>query len=367
MLIFFLLNSTVVSYSVNQYGVSTSLASWAAGMFVIGTLLGRTFNGIISRYVDEKRLLQLSLLLFSLGILLYFVNLGIWGFIFIRGLHGITVGLATTIIGANVALIIPNERRGEGISYFAVSTALATGVGPFLGIFFSRDHAYSFIFILSFGLGVISVILSFFTDFAKKKVAVPKKSNFHIDGIIEKKALPISLVIFFMTFVFSSIMSYISLYAMERNLVDAASFFFVVYTVSVLVSRPITGRIIDKMGGNYVLYPAFLLFGIGMIILGVSTDGFMLLFSSMIIGLGFGNISSVGQTLAVKDIPDTRISFSTATFFIFFDLGNGIGPLIIGNIISIIGYKYLYILLGGLIFVVGFSYFIKNKKQLEEL
>ncbi|MGJ5719007.1 MFS transporter, partial [Staphylococcus equorum] len=74
------------------------------------------------------------LLFFTLTIILYFIKLDEAFLIIVRFLNGISIGITTTIVGTIVALVIPEHRKGEGISYFAVSTALATGLGPFIGI-----------------------------------------------------------------------------------------------------------------------------------------------------------------------------------------------------------------------------------------
>ncbi len=73
-------------------------------------------------------------------------------------------------------------------------------------------------------------------------------------------------------FYFSSVLSYINLYAMELSLVRTASYFFMVYTVVILISRPITGRIVDRNGPNSIIYVAFIIFAIGLITLSLATD-----------------------------------------------------------------------------------------------
>ena len=44
-LIFFLLNATIATYAINEFNASTSQAGLVAGIFIIGTLIGRLFIG----------------------------------------------------------------------------------------------------------------------------------------------------------------------------------------------------------------------------------------------------------------------------------------------------------------------------------
>ena len=52
-----------------------------------------------------------------------------------------------------------------------------------------------------------------------------------------------------------------------RKFSSNCSFFFVVYAVAVLISRPFTGKLFDNKGPNSIMYPTIISFAIGMIIL----------------------------------------------------------------------------------------------------
>ncbi|QNK88691.1 MFS transporter [Sporosarcina sp. resist] len=368
-LIFFLLNATIALYAVNEFNASTSQAGLVAGIFIIGALIGRLFTSPIMNKIGQKRILNIGLIFFILTTLLYFIDNGIFFLLISRFLNGITVGIATTVIGTIVALTIPETRRGEGIGYFAVSTALGTGIGPFIGLYMSQHMSFNMIFALCLLLGILSSVTAFFVKVPIVKTTVVKNENsgFKLSNFIEPKSLPISIIILMMTFIFSSVISYINLYAVELNLVEAASFFFMVYTVAVLVSRPFTGRMMDKIGANFIMYPAIILFGVGMLILSSANNSVTLLLAGALIGLGFGNISSVSQTIAVNSASPHRVGLATATFFIFFDLGNGFGPTILGFVIPITGYNGMYAILGIIVFATSVPYyFLHGKKERED-
>ncbi|MFQ6391153.1 MFS transporter [Priestia aryabhattai] len=359
-LVYFLLNATVTSYAVNEFHATTGQSGFIAGIFIIGALLGRLLTG---RLVLSKKILISGLVLFLATVLLYFFDFGIYFLILNRFLNGISVGIATTVVGTVVALVIPNSRRGEGISYFAVSTALATGLGPFIGLLLSQNANYNLIFIFSLILGVISLGISFNLNVPQviNQSNANKKALF--SNLIDPKTIPIAIIIFVSAFSFSSILSYINLYAVELNLVSTASFFFMVYTVSVLISRPFTGRMVDRLGPNIIMYPAFILFGLGMILLSFAGSSMPLLLAGVLVGLGFGNISSISQTVAVSQATPQRVGLATATFMIFMDLGNGVGPSVLGLIIPATGYRGMYQILTIIVFVsLILYYFLHGRK-----
>ena len=55
---------------------------------------------------------------------------------------------SSTATGTIVSKIIPNERRGEGTGYFALSVTLAAAIGPFLGMFLSQHTSFNINFYL---------------------------------------------------------------------------------------------------------------------------------------------------------------------------------------------------------------------------
>ncbi|RDB34407.1 MFS transporter [Exiguobacterium sp. RIT594] len=342
---YLLLNSIITLYALNELGTTTGQAGLVAGIFIIGALVGRLVTGMLLSKLNGQSLLRFGLLFFALTMALYILDFGFTFFAFTRLLNGFAMGIATTIIGTIVVLTIPEERSGEGIGYFAVSTALATGIGPFVGLFLMPRIGFTTIFLFCLLLAVLSLVCGWFLSVPSKKTNTPS-SDLKWMHVFERKALPISLIILVMTFCFSSILSYISLFAIERNLITAASYFFIVYTLTVLVSRPVTGRLMDQRGPDVVMYPAFLLFAVGLFLLSNATDAVVFLFASLLIGLGFGNLSSISQTMAVKAVPREGKARATATFLIFFDIGNGLGPVLLGLMLPVIGYTVMYVLLG---------------------
>ncbi|MEK4013927.1 MFS transporter [Peribacillus sp. FSL M8-0224] len=365
-LIFYLLMVTLAIYAVNELDASTSEAGLISGIFIIGTLIGRLFIGRFIDSIGRKKTLFIGLTFFTLTTLLYFVDLGI-GFLLVnRLIHGMAMGMASTATGTIVAQIIPPTRKGEGIGYYSMSATLATAIGPFIGLFMAQNTSFQVIFSFCLALGVISLITAFFLYVPALKVTakVTESKGFKLSNFIEPKALPISIITLLLAFCYSSVLSFISFYAIEINLVNTASFFFVVYAVAVLLSRPFSGPLMDRKGSNFIMYPAFIIFGVGLLLLSMTTNSFTLLAAGFLIGLGFGNMQSSSQAIAVKLTPPHRMGMATSTFFIMLDAGLGFGPYILGFIIPVTGYSTLYVILGVVVILTSvLYYFLHGKKE----
>lgn len=365
-LVFYLLLVTMGVYTVEQFNASESTAGLVSSIFIVGTLIGRLLIGQMVSSIGNRRMLLYGLVIYVLFSLFYFIDLGITFLIITRLLHGITLGIVSTATGAIIAEIIPEDRKGEGIGYFSMSITLATAIGPFIGLYMSQHVSYQVIFSFCATLAVISFVIALFAHIPETEN--PEESNetkkIKLSDFVEPRALPIGLVVLIVSIGYGSVLSFINFYALEMNLVDAASLFFVVYAVAILASRPFTGRLMDFKGANYVMYPAFILFGGGLLLLGTVESSAAFLIAGILIGLGFGNMQSTTQAIAVKLTPPHRMGLATSTYYIALDTGIGFGPYVLGFIIPMTGYGNLYLLMSLMVLVtLAIYYFMHGKKS----
>jgi MFS family permease len=139
--------------------------------------------------------------------------------------------------------------------------------------------------------------------------------QFRLENFVEYKALPIAVIGAFIGLSYSSIVSFLASFVRQANLGSIGSLFFIVYAVFILISRPLTGPLFDRKSDNYVMYPAFILFAIGLLVLSQIHQGFMLLLAGALIGLGYGTFMPKAQAISVKVSPPHRVGLAIATFF----------------------------------------------------
>ncbi|MDF9409456.1 MAG: major facilitator superfamily transporter [Pelotomaculum sp. PtaB.Bin013] len=366
-----LLIAIIAVYATDRFNASPSVAGLSAGIFILGAIGGRLYAGSSIERIGRKKMLYISFAFYLMTTLLYFGVYSLTFLLILRMFHGAAFGMASTATGTISAEIIPNERRGEGTSYYALSMTLATAIGPFLGMFLTQHANFNVnLIVCAIALGV-SFIVAFPLDVPKVEPTNKKFENmelFNLNGFIEPKAVPIAIITALTCFSYSSILSFMATYSKEINLINAGSFFFIFYAVAILISRPFTGRWFDIKGENFVIYPAFLLFAIALIVLGRAHQGSSVLLAGVLAGFGYGNIFSSAQALAVKVSPQHRKALATSTFFIFADVGMGIGPFILGFLIPTIGYRGLYVSMGIVVFATFFLYyFLQGRKSMSHV
>lgn len=369
MLSMYLLLVTMATYAMQEYDASVSLAGFVASIFVIGSLFGRLYAGKTIAKMGNKKMLLIGIVSFFIVSILYFFPLGLIPLMIIRLLHGLFLGLGTTATSTIISQVIPNSRKGEGIGYFSMSVVLATAVGPLIGTFLVNSLGFTSIFIFSVVMAAVSLVLSLLLQPPEIPEAVPEeeaeeKKGFNIGDYVEKNALPISIAMFIMAIGYSSILSFVTEYASDINLAQAGGFFFLVYGVAVLLSRPVTGPLMDSKGANIVAYPSLVLFALGLLIISQASTSVVFLAAAVLLGLGYGNFQSIAQAIAIKLTPPHRMGLANSTYFIALDLGLGVGPLILGYLVPVTGYRGMYFTLVFLIIVgIAIYYFVHGKKD----
>ena len=346
-LVFYLPTVVIGTMAMERYHASASIAGILSGIFIVGGFIARLWAGNNMKRLGAKNLLYIGTLIYFLLTFAYFFVHSVVLLLILRLVHGLGFGIAATASGTLAGAIVPSSRRGEGIGYYALSVTLSSAVGPFLSMFLYRTSGFYSLIWLSALLLFIALVGIFFIHVEKTTDSSNSVDNkvhkkFAWSNYFEKEALPISLIAFLIGISYSSILSFMDAYARNIHLSEAASFFFLVYAITVLLSRPITGRVFDGFGDNFVMYPTYLFFALGLLLIGFAHSGWMLLLAAIFIGLGYGSFSPFGQAIAIRNSEAHRLGITTSTFFGFMDMGVGFGPFILGMFMPLLGYRNLY-------------------------
>ncbi|WP_264740310.1 MFS transporter [Cytobacillus firmus] len=362
---FYVLLTTLPLYILDDLKGDETQVGLIISVFLIAAVISRPFTGKWIDEVGRRKILLASLIVFAVSSLLYFWADSTPALLALRFLHGVGFGMATTATGAIVADIVPNERRGEGLGYYAMFMNLAMVIGPFAGLTIVQYASFLWIFALCTVLSFIAIVLGVFVKIPQKAESSVKHPKFTLSSLFEKNAVPVAISAGILAFAYSGILSFISVYAKELDLLEAASFFFVVYAAFIIMSRPFTGRWFDAYGENKVIYPAIILFAAGLFLLSQANSTFVFLMSGAIIGLGYGTIVPSLQTVAIKQADPARRGLATSTFFTLFDTGIGLGSYVLGILAVKTGFSSLYFMLAGVALFGLLVYYLLHGKKTE--
>lgn len=340
------------------YEVSLSVAGLSSGIMVIGCLAGRFASGSLLSFFGCRVILFAGLLLYA-GSMAAFFLAGSLPLVFVqRLLTGIAVGVTGTATGTIVAYVIPRESHGLGISLFTMSTAVALAAGPFLGIALVSGPGYGAVVWTSFIFGMICLAV-FFALKTLPHMLKKHRSMTDLYSYIDPRVVRFSFVALVACLGYGCIQAFLTSFAAERGLSEAASVFFLVYAAAALGTRPFSGNILDHYGPNVVFYPALLLMAAAMALLAVTETSTMFLFGAVLLGAGFGNFQSAGQAVSLTLVTRSRFAQATTTFFLFFDLGIGLGPYLFGFLVPSVGYEGMFFSLAAVALFAAFLYWFE--------
>ena len=363
-LIYYCFVVITAKFATSELSASPAQAGFAAGIYIIGTLIARLYIGKKLELIGRKQMLRFGAIIYLITTIAYLISTNIIILDTVRFLNGFAYGTISTAANAIVTAYIPKSRNGEGINYYGLSTSLAAAIGPFIGILLLPIVGFKSVIILAIVLSVLVTVACYLfpvqnielTDDHKKLL-----NSWSLNTFIEYKVLFISIVAFLIGLSYSSVLGFLSIYADNLGLSTAGAFFFVVYALIITFTRPFAGQIFDAKGENAVMYPSFIFLAIGLLTLSYTTTSFMLLLSGALIGLGYGTFMSNGQAVCLKLVEPSKVSIALSTYFIGLDLGLGFGPYALGTVHSFLSYSGIYVLCAVLTVAVAILYAIFYK------
>lgn len=404
-IVMYTLMSVITEYA-SSLGTTTTLAGLVSGIYIFGGLCSRLYSGRALETVGWKRMALVFVSLHAAACFFYFFVHNIGLLILVRFIHGIGFGAASNALMTMGMSVLPQKRFSEGCGYLMLSTTLGVGIGPFFGgMIYDRFGAFG-CFTASTVLCLLMLLFLFFIDVRdmdpgvqrKKKEAIQavfteaggtspssvnkeslnqnvmsaepsesvsgnpdpaaadgsdtgieeSSSGFSLvqflERFIEIPSVPISLVTGLSALGYVSVMSFSRLYASQTDLEKAFSVFFLLYAFILVFSRPMAGKLQDKIGDHIVCVPGILAQTGGLLLIAVRPCLLTVLLCALGCALGFGTLNSACNAIACRHTGNERRSYAVSTFYICCDLGMGIGPMIMGSIVSLSGsYAVMYL------------------------
>lgn len=346
-LVMYALMSTVTEYA-TALGSSASIAGLVSGIYVFGGLCSRVYSGNALEKKGWKKIALIFMSIHFLACLFYFMVNDINLLLIVRFIHGIGFGASANAIVTIATEILPKKRFGEAFGYFMIGTTIAVGLGPYIGGFlydYVGSNGCFFAASLFALIALLCIIILNVDRFEPKKndTDIESVSVNGLEKIFEYSAMPVSLFTALTSLGYVSILSFYRLYAVEVNLTSIFSWFFIIYSLSLVLSRPIAGKIQDNNGDKIVCITGILAQTLGLFLIAWIPSNVTVVICAICAALGFGTLSSACTTIITRKASINRRSYALSTFFIFCDATMGFGPALLGSFVNAdSGYAPLY-------------------------
>lgn len=223
-----------------------------------------------------------------------------------------------------------------------LGTTIAVGIGPYIGGALYDSLGSFGCFTAASVFSALALISMIFIKVSQPEDVGGDNQRFSgLEKIFEYGAIPVSFFTALTSLGYVSILSFYRLYAVEVNLTVAFSWFFIIYSIVLVISRPIAGKIQDRNGDMIICVTGIIAQAIGLFLIAYSPSDLTVFICAVCAALGFGTLNSACTTIVTRNAKANRRPYAISTFFIFCDATMGFGPALLGSF-AIAGYAPVY-------------------------
>lgn len=358
----YFLVSTLPIYAQKLTGTSV-YAGLMTTIYTLAALATRPFAGLLSDRFGRVRLLIAGAAICAIACIFYRFTAAIVVLILVRALQGIGFGIHTTAGGTVAADIVPKSRMSEGLGIFGLYGTIASALAPAiaLGIIGNGDiKNFEPLFLLSASIAFVCIILDSLIRYERTRrkpkhypletmTADAQQVPSHEEAaVLPKTVLGFEPAVFvpgavlaLIFIAFSSVISFLTLFALDRNLGNIG-LFFTINAVGMLCSRLFLGKVADKRGADIIVLPSLVVMILCFVLIPFIHLKLHLLLLAFPLGLTQGAICPVINTMMFRRCSVKRRGTASAAYFAAIDLGFACGALFFGFIADKLGYSAVY-------------------------
>lgn len=337
------MSNSLLSLYAKSTGAPADQIGQLMSMFAVTALIFRFIAGPAMNSFSRKKLVAMSTLIMTTAYLGFSFSPKIAAALGVevvsvmkifRLFQGIGNAFGNGCCLTIVADTLPRDKFTTGMGYYACAQVIAQSIGPTVGVFLRDMVGYNMVYII---FACIMTGAFFATQIIKPAPQKRLPFRLKLDNIIAKECLVPAFINFLVGMGFTSINAFMLVYAEERG-ISGASLFFTVYALTLLATRPTVGKLTDKHGFVKIALPGLMMTAISLVLIGFSSNLWMLLFAAFVNAFGFGAVQPMLQSLCMKAVPQERRGSASSTNYIFYDSATIIGPTACGMVADALGY-----------------------------
>jgi MFS family permease len=298
-------------------------------LFTLTAMLSRPFSGKLADRLGRKPVMMVGSVVCLGCSLLYPVLTAVAGFLLLRAVHGFSTGFTPTGVAAYITDTIPSSRRGEAMGWIGTAGAVGMAGGPAIGGAVANNFGLEAMFYVSafFALSSLAMMMRMGETLAEKKKVSWDVLKVTRHDVFEPSVIAPAVVMLLTAYSYGTAFTLLPDFGAFVGIKNKG-LLFTFLTVSSLLIRLLAGKASDRYGRVAVLRISVPLMIIAMITLGLATNIVMLIVGSILYGLAQGSTSPTLLAWATDLCDEQHRGRGIASFYIFMELGIGLGALI---------------------------------------
>ena len=318
-------------FRIRALGGSTFASGLFLGFLTYASAWSAPITGAIADRIGRRRTLLIASTVICLCSIAYAVLTSYRVMLAVVIVHGIFWSGLMSASAAYLTNMLPPRRRAEGIAYWGLSSVAAIAVAPPIG-FWILQRGWPWICVSCAGLNVLMGAIAW-------TLPDPPADPFEADrrSILEWRVLVLALSLFLYSFGYGAITSFSAVFA-EAIGVAPKSIYLTMLAIVILVTRPLSGPLADRVGYRPVFAPSLILIAAGLALLALATSQRSFVASAIVFGVGFGTAYPVFVAYVMSDVHERRRGAAFGAILAAFDTGIGTGSTMTGLLIQRFGF-----------------------------
>ena len=334
------------------------------GLFTISAGLSRPISGKLADLIGRRPVMIFGGLVCMVVSFLYPLFSSIFGFLFLRFIHGMSTGFMPTGTVAYIADIVPSDRRGEAMGLVGVMNNVGLMSGNALSTSIVSHIGINNLFLLSGFISILSISIIFWM---KETLPSPQRMSskffkIKLDDFWDSRAKDPAIVMLMSVMVFGTIITLIPDYSIGLGIKNKGLFVSIM-TISTVLVRLFTAKFSDKYGRLLSCKIGTLFYLVACFLLMFrQIDLFYV--SAIVCGLASG-INTPSIFAWVVDVAKGKnVGRSVATLFISLEAGITIGAFSSAFIYDNVFFNFTYVFMflsGVILLAIAYLFFGVSK------
>jgi MFS family permease len=302
------------------------------GLFALAAMISRPLSGRMSDRIGRKSVMIIGALAGLLASFSYPFFHGVLAFLCLRFIHGFSAGFAPTGVTAQVADLVPPERRGEAMGILGMINNIGISLSPALGSeIYAQTQSYPWMFFAAGIAAVANVVMILFLKESLKNRHKMSTEIFKIQpvDVWDMKVSKQATIMLFYVLSLGTILT-VAPDIVEQCGLEKKGYFFMWMTLASILTRLLTSRLSDRLGRRRVML-AGLFFVLGADIQMAFVNNLSGCFAAAVtFGIGTGLCSPSIFAWTVDKASKEAIGRAVSTLFIALEFGIFTGSVLSG-------------------------------------
>lgn len=333
------MSNSILSKYVDSLGAAATTVGFVSSIFAVSALIFKIISGPALDTYNRKYIIIGAMTALGISFTGYSFSSMVPTIVIFRFLQGAAQAFTATCLLTMASETLPPEKFSTGVGMFALFESIAQAIGPTVGLTLVGIIGYQATFAASAILMFLSAAVALFYKYPFQRT---KKFRIAWSNVLAGESIPFAVLLFIFNFVFCVVSTYLVIFAGQQGVSEHIGYYFTVYACTLMLSRPLIGRLTDRYGVVKVLMPAMMCFVLSYWMISCSSAMWMFLLAAFISAFGLGACQPAVQALCMKCVPVARRGAASSTCYIAQDLGNLAGASVAGIVIEKWGYVFMW-------------------------